>query len=208
MNRWCRVTSGTSITGLRSIGRRESSMRWDLSCEARSLREAKSWSRNVARASRVCPGDDGQSHNRNRRAPPTSLLSLDDAEARAIAAVGRQFGRADFFSLAALLQRLLKIGDQVVGRLRCRRKAAPGRRRCRRPRASPGGIEAWVISAGYSIRLSTPPRLSASMKRLARVREIGGMRSTPPASTAETMPPKPFICRRARPCCGWLCRPG
>jgi hypothetical protein len=29
---------------------------------------------------------------------------------------------------------------------------------------SPGGIAAWVIAAGCSMRLSTPPRLSARVK--------------------------------------------
>src|ERR1700677_3561936 len=33
-----------------------------------------------------------------------------------------------------------------------------------------GGVEAWVMMAGCSIRLSTPPRLSARVKRRVRSR--------------------------------------
>ena len=47
-------------------------------------------------------------------------------------------------------------------RPRCRPTGAPGRRRCRARARVSAGIEAWVMIAGCSIRLSTPPRLSAS----------------------------------------------
>ena len=73
-------------------------------------------------------------------------------------------------------------------RSRCRPTGAPGRRRCRGPRARPPGSEAWVMIAGCSIRLSTPPRLSASVNRLQRSRKRREA-ARPPLSTAVTMPP-------------------
>jgi hypothetical protein len=43
MNRWFDAMSGTNTTGLRSTGRRESSTRWAMNCEAPSLRGAANW---------------------------------------------------------------------------------------------------------------------------------------------------------------------
>src|SRR5690606_4499924 len=76
----------------------------------------------------------------------------------------------------------------------------------RRARRS-GGTEAWVITAGWLSRLSTPPSDSARVN--SRVREQKRLAaSKPPLSTTETMPPKPDICRAARACCGCDSRPG
>ena len=69
------------------------------------------------------------------------------------------------------LQRAPQIGDQVVGILDADRQADQRRRRCRARRAISAGIEAWVMIAGCSIRLSTPPRLSASVNSCVRSRK-------------------------------------
>jgi hypothetical protein len=56
-------------------------------------------------------------------------------------------------------------------------------------------VEAWVIRAGCSIRLSTPPRDSASWKSL--VRATSSTASSAVSVRNETMPPKSRICARA-----------
>ena len=92
-------------------------------------------------------------------------------------------------------------------RLRCRRTAAPGRRRCRwRPAARRGSRRG---SSGRDARSGFPrrPGFRPSVKSRQRSRNRRD-RSRPPSSTADTMPPKASICRRARACCGWLARPG
>ena len=69
------------------------------------------------------------------------------------------------------------------------------------------GRDPWLIVSGCPARLSTPPRLSASVKSLSD----SSKRLTPFSSASisiVTMPPKPFICRAASACCGWLSRPG
>jgi hypothetical protein len=61
--------------------------------------------------------------------------------------------------------------------------------------------------AGCSIRLSTPPKLSASENNRVRS-SIRFVSANPAFNSTVTMPPKPFICRRASSCCGWLSSPG
>ena len=65
----------------------------------------------------------------------------------------------------------MQVGAAGRRRLRYRPTAAPAHRRCRASRACAGGIVAWVMIAGCSIRLSTPPRLSASAKMPHRFEE-------------------------------------
>ena len=69
-----------------------------------------------------------------------------------------------------------------------------------------GGTEACVIVAGCEIRLSTPPRLSASASRRTRLRKRRACSSDP--SSNDSIPPKPAICRAASACCGCEGRPG
>ena len=102
-----------------------------------------------------------------------------------------------------------------AARVRRRRSPSSGRARPRgrrsgrpptrsRPRAARGSrgaangasaVEACVIRAGCSIRLSTPPRLSASWKIFVRA-QIATASSSDSARN-ETMPPKSRICRAA-----------
>ena len=56
-------------------------------------------------------------------------------------------------------------------------------------------MEACVIRAGTSIRLSTPPRLSASVQTFVRVHERLGLLLG--AARKEIMPPKSRICSAA-----------
>ena len=65
----------------------------------------------------------------------------------------------------------------------------------RRARCS-AGSDAWVMIAGCSIRLSTPPRLSASVKSSAVLEEAARAGQAALRASTETMPPKPRICRR------------
>src|SRR5262249_32316961 len=51
------------------------------------------------------------------------------------------------------------------------------------------GTEPWVISAGCSIRLSTPPRLSAKANSLHRSRKRRGAANGPP-NPAQSHPPQ------------------
>src|SRR5687767_12185846 len=59
-----------------------------------------------------------------------------------------------------------------------------------------GGIEACVMIAGCEIRVSTPPRLSASDISFNRLSTVLALSSE--ATSKEINPPKPFICLRAR----------
>ena len=68
------------------------------------------------------------------------------------------------------------------------------------------GTDACVIVAGWEIKVSTPPRLSAS----AISRTLFSSRpaaSSDPSSNA-SIPPNPRICRAASACCGCDGRPG
>jgi len=67
-------------------------------------------------------------------------------------------------------------------------------------------VDACVIRAGCSMRLSTPPSDSASVKTL--VREQSATASSSDAARKETMPPKSRIWRRADAWPGWEGRPG
>src|SRR5262249_35835053 len=69
------------------------------------------------------------------------------------------------------------------------------------------GTEPCVIRAGCSIRLSTPPRLSASANSRQRSRKRLAS-STLPLRSAEIMPPKARICFLANACWEWLGSPG
>src|SRR5579883_2031069 len=68
------------------------------------------------------------------------------------------------------------------------------------------GIDAWVIDAGWLMRLSTPPRDSARAKTRTRPSTCAA-RARVPRSTV-TIPPNPDIWRTARACCGWEGSPG
>jgi hypothetical protein len=70
-----------------------------------------------------------------------------------------------------------------------------------------GGTEAWVMIAGCSMRLSTPPSDSAQANTFTAFRNFRAA-GRPPWISKVSMPPKPFICFRASACCGWLARPG
>src|SRR5581483_11873957 len=65
-------------------------------------------------------------------------------------------------------------------------------------------VDACVIRAGCSMRLSTPPSDSASVKTL--VREQSATASSSDAARKETMPPKSRIWRRADSTPGWWSR--
>src|SRR5215211_5504855 len=67
-------------------------------------------------------------------------------------------------------------------------------------------VEACVIRAGTSIRLSTPPRLSASLKTF--VRATSATASSSDSARNETIPPKSLIWRAAISWPGWDGRPG
>src|SRR5205814_10421892 len=67
-------------------------------------------------------------------------------------------------------------------------------------------VEACVIRAGCSIRLSTPPRLSASFQ--IRVRPTISTASSSDETRKEIIPPNSRICLAASRCPGWLGRPG
>ena len=97
---------------------------------------------------------------------------------------------------------------QAPTRARARRRARPRGRRSgrRRPRSRPRGgrgsrgaangasaVEAWVIRAGCSIRLSTPPSDSASGR--ASSGATSATASSSDSTRNETMPPKSRICR-------------
>ena len=101
-------------------------------------------------------------------------------------------------------ERLLEVGDEVVRRLEPDREAdeVPRRRRRRPP-----PVEACVMRAGTSIRLSTPPRLSASVQTFVRVTSASASSSEPARGRRS--------CRRSRAsgraaisCPGWSGRPG
>ncbi len=70
-----------------------------------------------------------------------------------------------------------------------------------------GGTLAWVMMAGCSMRLSTPPSDSASAKIRSEDRKARAA-GRPPRMTKVSMPPKPLIWRRASACCGCDGRPG
>ena len=86
--------------------------------------------------------------------------------------------------------------------------SSPTERRIRLPGVAKGAslVEACVIRAGTSMRLSTPPRLSASVQTFVRV-TISAASSTEPARK-EIMPPKSRIWRAAISCPGWSESPG
>src|SRR5579859_4015432 len=67
-------------------------------------------------------------------------------------------------------------------------------------------VEACVIRAGTSIRLSTPPRLSASSHTF--VRATSSTASSSVAARKETIPPKSRICRAAMSWPGCSRKPG
>jgi hypothetical protein len=66
-----------------------------------------------------------------------------------------------------------------------------------------GGTEAWVMIAGCSMRLSTPPSDSAQAKIFTALRNFRAA-GNPPWISKVSIPPKPFICFRASACWGWL----
>src|SRR5215210_291675 len=84
----------------------------------------------------------------------------------------------------------------------------PTDRRTRLPGAANGAsaVDAWVMRAGCSIMLSTPPRLSASFQ--IRVRPTSAIASSSDAARNEIMPPKSRIWRAAISCPGCASRPG
>ena len=67
-------------------------------------------------------------------------------------------------------------------------------------------VEACVMATGTSMRLSTPPRLSASVQTFVRVTSSSA--SSGLAARKETMPPKSRIWRAAISWPGWSGRPG
>src|SRR5205807_6806505 len=67
-------------------------------------------------------------------------------------------------------------------------------------------VDMWVINAGISIRLSTPPRLSASFQIF--VRSTSATASSSDSARNEIMPPKSRIWREAISCPGWFGSPG
>ena len=73
--------------------------------------------------------------------------------------------------------------------------------------AAPETVAAWVIDAGWTIRLSMPPRLSARLNRSTASSTVLTA-SRPPLSSKLIIAPKPACWRLARSCCGWVVRPG
>ncbi len=89
-------------------------------------------------------------------------------------------------------RRRAQLRDPRSGRPRTRSRPTAARGSSARRRA-PSAVEACVIRAGCSIRLSTPPRLSASVQTFVRA-----TRSTASSSVStrnEIIPPKSRICR-------------
>src|SRR5690606_10269881 len=76
----------------------------------------------------------------------------------------------------------------------------------RRARFSAGTL-AWVMTAGWLTRLSTPPSDSARVNSCVRSQNRFAA-SKPPLTRIETMPPKPSIWRFASAWCGCDSRPG
>ena len=64
-----------------------------------------------------------------------------------------------------------EVGDQVVGVLDADREAHQAVADAERGAHARPGSSAWVMIAGCSIRLSTPPRLSASVNSCAALEE-------------------------------------
>src|SRR5919202_2341757 len=84
----------------------------------------------------------------------------------------------------------------------------PTERRTRLGEAAngPSAVEACVIRAGGSMRVSTPPSDSASFQIF--VRATSPTASSSDSARKETMPPKSAIWRAAISCPGWPGRPG
>ena len=111
------------------------------------------------------------------------------------------FGRSPFLHRparagfpAAAAERTSAASRSATGRppTRSRPRAA---RACAARRTGASAVEACVIRAGCSIRLSTPPRLSASWKIF--VRATSATASSSDSARNETMPPKSRIWRAA-----------
>ena len=60
---------------------------------------------------------------------------------------------------------------------------------------SASGIDAWVMVAGWEIRVSTPPRLSPSEQSRTLARKAAAFSNEP--SSKEIIAPNPRICRFA-----------
>ena len=69
-----------------------------------------------------------------------------------------------------------------------------------------GATEACVIVAGWQIKLSTPPRLSAKVQTFTASKTVRAASSDPTSN--DTMLPKPFCCRFASSCCLCDLEPG
>src|SRR4051812_22392156 len=123
------------------------------------------------------------------------VVGLDEVHAdRARAAAEVEVDQAHDYVRAATERR-----TSAASRSASRSSAAsmPTDRRTRLPGGANGApaVEACVIRAGCSIRLSTPPSDSASWKM--RVRATKSTASASLSIWNETMPPKSRICRRA-----------
>src|SRR5258706_4634260 len=105
---------------------------------------------------------------------------LDDAHRAVADAVDVQV--ADLHSSACLSSSIRSSTSSIPTDRRTKPSLMP------RPARTSSGSEACVMIAGCSIRLSTPPRLSASVKSLQRSRKRFDAPS-PPLSTAVTLPP-------------------
>jgi pimeloyl-ACP methyl ester carboxylesterase len=89
------------------------------------------------------------------------------------------------------------VGDSIPTESRTRLRGAAN---------GASAVDACVIRAGCSIRLSTPPRDSARVKSF--VREQSATASSSDSARKQTMPPKSRIWRRAVSWPGWEGKPG
>jgi hypothetical protein len=104
-----------------------------------------------------------------------------------------------FWQILCLIQRLLKIGQQIIHVLEpTDNRTRPGSTAICEP-----AVERCVIAAGTSISDSTPPNDSASVKIfvLSATRTAA---SRPAFMIKEIIPPPFIICPEAILCCGWL----
>src|SRR5439155_20008382 len=145
-----------------------------------------------------------------RLAVDEAVVSLDDQASREPVRVGEQ-GTAEGVLLGNQAQACAAgAATSACARssIRSSTDSMPTERRTRLRGAAKGAlaVDACVIRAGTSIRLSTPPRLSARSHSFVRATRATASSSV--AARNETMPPKSRIWRAAIACPGWSGRPG
>ena len=151
----------------------------------------------------------GEGGDGRRASPVRGAADLTPHRSRGgrVAPTGPRASRGERPRRSGGVERPEQVGDEVVGVLDpTDRRTSPAGTSRLEPATDP-----WVITAGTSIRDSTPPSDSASVKMdvdpaTRRARSAAGARHARPGRRGPSRPPS-RIWRAARAACGCACRP-